>query len=91
MPNSLLIEKLEGKSKKKSDTYEQKNLYFLLIADWTLVTWALIDSKKVIVLPNQLYYSCSPKVHAVALEPSISSRSMAFIQSTTYKPMILEK
>ena len=90
MPNSLLIEKLEGKSKKKSDTYEQKNLYFLLIADWTLVTWALIDSKKVIVLPNQFYYY-SLKIHAVALEPSISSRSMAFTQSTTYKPMILEK
>ena len=88
MPNSHLTEKLEGK---KWNTYEKKNLYILLITYWNLVTWTLIDFKKIMVLPKQLYYSCSLKIHLVALEPPTSSRYSAFTQSTIFKPVIIEK
>ena len=88
MPNSHLMEK----SKEiKWNTYKQKNLYILLIAYWNLVTWTLIDFKKIMVLPKQLYYSCSLKIHLVALEPPTSSRYSIFTQSTTFKPVIIEK
>ena len=73
MPNSHLLEKQDKKEKRKKKKEKGKLLWATKFLHFSHLLSNLITRtlKRVMVLPIQIHYSCSLKIHVVALEPLV--------------------